>query len=249
MVLAAFVFAAAVTAAATDPNVFLAEAELRLGADGEDKTVLNLNEVADRHPAIKALHDGVGAKDPAEQVRLYARSAEGGVRIAQYFLATHYYTGEGVAKDVELAMRWLRKAAEGGLPLAQFKLGDAYLIGTSVKRDVRQALRWMRRAAEGGRAQDIYQAALELPVDEAVPFMRLAAEAGHPRAALALGMFLANGKGGRPNKTEAYAWILLSKEAGDPDAPASLRNLEPELTPVQIEAAYRRAVSLRKRFR
>jgi TPR repeat protein len=44
-----------------------------------------------------------------------------------------YWTGDGVPRDLTLAVAWSRKAAEQGNKLAQFRLGIMYTGGEGVE--------------------------------------------------------------------------------------------------------------------
>jgi tetratricopeptide (TPR) repeat protein len=56
--------------------------------------------------------------------------------------------GEGVAKDVQLALQWYRKAADQGHAGEQNNLGTMYMDGAGVKQDYAEAFRWFRKSAE-----------------------------------------------------------------------------------------------------
>ena len=106
-----------------------------------------------------------------EKIEKNRKSAEGGERIAQYWLAQqfqswvtwgaknwliHEYKGlkhpekySGVA-DYEEAARWFKKAADQGLPEAQYQLGKCYEEGKGVSEDEVEAVKWYQKAAEHG---------------------------------------------------------------------------------------------------
>ncbi len=52
------------------------------------------------------------------------KSAEQGLKEAQYLLASMYYDGQGVEKDLGKAKYWYQKAAEQGNPYAIKALKD-----------------------------------------------------------------------------------------------------------------------------
>jgi TPR repeat protein len=58
----------------------------------------------------------------SEQVKNYRKDAERGDASAQNNLASCYYQGEGVDKDVGEAVKWFREAAEQGHAKAQYNL-------------------------------------------------------------------------------------------------------------------------------
>ena len=73
-----------------------------------------------------------------EEVKLFnghKAGAEKGDEVAQTLLATCYFYGLGVEKDLLQAVAWYHKAAEQGVDIAQFKLGLCYASGTGVAKD------------------------------------------------------------------------------------------------------------------
>jgi TPR repeat protein len=69
------------------------------------------------------------AKDDAQAVAWYRKTAEQGNADAQYNLGLMYENGRGVAKDDAQAIVWYRKAAEQGNALAQNNLSVMYAEG------------------------------------------------------------------------------------------------------------------------
>ncbi|MDT8383516.1 MAG: tetratricopeptide repeat protein [Gammaproteobacteria bacterium] len=101
--------------------------------------------------------EGVKA-DAQESVRLYQIAAsemdvfaQKGSADAQHVLAGMYQQGQGVKKDVAMALRWWEKAALQGHALAQLSLGRLYAQGEDgVQRDTHQATFWLNLAAAQG---------------------------------------------------------------------------------------------------
>ncbi len=63
----------------------------------------------------------------------------------------------------------------------------------------------------------------------AVPQLELMAKTGHPQAQFMLAQAYANGWGKTADVTQAYAWALLAKESGEPQAGALYAELRQEL--------------------
>ena len=63
-----------------------------------------------------------------------------------------FHRGEGVAKDVGLAVEWYCRAAKQGDAPAQSALGKIYYEGEGVPRNVALAAEWYRKAADQGLA-------------------------------------------------------------------------------------------------
>jgi TPR repeat protein len=89
------------------------------------------------------------ARDYAEAVKLYRKSAEQGFMFAQYFLGVHYLR-KAVPRDYAEAAKWMRKAAEQGNATAQIQLGVMYQEGIGVPRDYAGAYMWFSLAAAKG---------------------------------------------------------------------------------------------------
>ncbi|MBQ3351780.1 MAG: sel1 repeat family protein [Thermoguttaceae bacterium] len=70
--------------------------------------------------------------------------------MAQFNLASCYYTGQGTPQNKEEAVKWWHKAAEQGHVKAQFNLGQAYSNGDGVDLNIEEAVKWYRKAAEQG---------------------------------------------------------------------------------------------------
>ncbi|HSR63009.1 MAG TPA: hypothetical protein VLN56_06355, partial [Gammaproteobacteria bacterium] len=69
---------------------------------------------------------------------------------SQYELATMYYQGDGVERDLEQAFIWYRRAAQQGNSDAQFNLGNMYLLGEGTSQSDSKAKDWFEQAAAQG---------------------------------------------------------------------------------------------------
>lgn len=106
--------------------------------------------------------NGWGGLEPdgAEAVRWYRRTAQADAPCAtnsQYALYRAYATGQGVRKDMKVAIDWLQQAAEAGNPRAQRALGRAYDRGEGVTRDPGLARVWLRKSREGVAPHDDHE--------------------------------------------------------------------------------------------
>jgi len=82
------------------------------------------------------------AKDKAEAVKWWRKSAEQGFVPAQCDLGVCYYTGSGVVKDEAEAAKLFRKAAEQGNAFAQCHLGLCYAMGNGVMKNNIEGYKW-----------------------------------------------------------------------------------------------------------
>ena len=84
--------------------------------------------------------------------------AVAGNPIAQYRLATCYYFGKGIKKNIAEAIKWFTEAAENGEVNSQAILGDFYYYGfDNIKEDIKQARKWYEKAAQQGSKDAIEQ--------------------------------------------------------------------------------------------
>lgn len=86
----------------------------------------------------------VGADYPKASV-LFLELAEKGNFRAQHYLGKMYYSGEGVPKDLQLAIKWCKAAADQGSADAQIDLAYMYL-----PHDYQSAAKWYSAAAKQG---------------------------------------------------------------------------------------------------
>ena len=90
---------------------------------------------------------------------LQASAQSGNVR-AQFFLATRYKIGQGVAQDMQQAFSWYMKAAQQGAAPAQLNVGQMYAEGKGVSQSMDQAKVWFGKAAKQGDNRASYNLAL-----------------------------------------------------------------------------------------
>jgi len=74
---------------------------------------------------------------------------------AQYNLASMYKQGQGVKKNIVLALKWWEKSALQGNVLSQLSLGRVYAQGDGVERNAYLAMRWLQLAAAQGEGEAV----------------------------------------------------------------------------------------------
>ena len=95
---------------------------------------------------------GAEAPNLALSINRIREEAENGDVDAQKTLASCYYEGIRVDKDLEQAFKWYRKAAEQNDKEAQFNLGICYAKGEGTDQNIAKSVVWVRKAAEQGLA-------------------------------------------------------------------------------------------------
>ncbi len=182
------------------------------------------------------------------EVIVRPRAEQGDAR-SQVTLGACYQTGQGVEQDFAEAVHWYRRAAEQNLAAAQISLGYCCYKGEGVQQDFAEAVKWYRKANVAGahyclgycyyKGEGIVQ-----DYTEAAKLFRKAAEQGGGASQNALGVCYANGHGVEQDNVEAFAWYNLAAE-GLKLAEKNRDDLEPKLSPQQINDAYKRTRELR----
>ena len=154
------------------------------------------------HPQEKILLlSGYVDKDKADfepySLELVKKAVEGD-KEAQYNLASRYYLGDGVVKDVEQSVKWLTKSANQGYANAQFNLGGYYLLGIGVAKDAEEGVKWLTKSANQGYAM----------------------------AQSCLGLQYAKGEGVKKDEKEATKWWTKAAEQGDVKAKEALEAIK-----------------------
>ncbi|MBL8674994.1 MAG: sel1 repeat family protein [Rhodospirillales bacterium] len=96
--------------------------------------------------------------------------------------------GDGMTRDLPMAVALLRRAAEAGLPAAALDLARAHQRGLGVPRDVEEAARWFRRAATDDYPRGKFELAVfldgtRIADGEVVDLMRQAYRAARAKVA------------------------------------------------------------------
>lgn len=208
----------------TNPVAALAALE-RLAAAGDFEA---MNAVA---VVIDKPHDGVAA-DPARALSLWEQAVAGGSEPARLNLAGYLLDNDDAADDARAVALLGEIKDERIVPYAAYPLGRAYLFGTGVEQNLERGSRLMQTAVEAapenvdaqfllGRA---YQNGWGIPVDAGAGFrhLKIAADAGDPRAQWNVGMMLLEGKGVVANAALARRYVQASAEGDYQDGMISM---------------------------
>lgn len=103
-----------------------------------------------------SLSDAIRASDEgnhAKAAKLYKPLAEKGNAVAQFKLASMYYSGKGVTKNFKQAFKLYRLSAEQGHTVAQSNLATMYYRGDGVPQDYVLAHMWKHLAASNSEGE------------------------------------------------------------------------------------------------
>jgi TPR repeat protein len=140
-----------------------------------------------------------------------------------------YARGDGVTKDIGLAVSWYQRSAERGFAPAQHVLAGCYLNGEGVLKNKIEFLHWNKKAAEQGFSVSQYELGVYYLFKDfklSGYWFRKAAEQGHRDAQFNLGGFYADGIGSSyafdvgvvKNNVEAIKLWLSAGEKGQIEA-------------------------------
>ncbi len=144
-----------------------------------------------------------------------------------------YFNGQGVPRDLALALTLYERAAELGNAQAMFHLGYAHTNGIGVEQDLAIGRQWLNKAANAGDAVAMthlgasYRAeATDSPDPKlALSWYDKAIEAGHASAMIAKAYMLKSGELGEPDPEAARILMEEAAASGSDNAKVSLSYL------------------------
>lgn len=197
-----------------DPQAKLALARLYLSGEGiprdpvaAEQLVKPMAETAAewrRVWAQEVLADAYQQQGKSEEaVRWYKEAMDLGNPSARNKLATAYFEGNGVPKDIVQAIVLYKEGAETGNREARTVLAGLYATGTGVPQDLKRAASLYQQAQAAGdpwaqlRLAEMYLNGRGVPKDpiEAARLYQLAADAGNDYAMTALADLYKSGTG------------------------------------------------------
>ncbi|ABC62304.1 SPOR domain-containing protein [Erythrobacter litoralis] len=134
------------------------------------------------------------------------------------------------AGDYARAIKEWRGPATKGDPDAQFNMAQAYRLGRGVEQNLKQAEVFYAKAAAQGHLKAADNLGLLLfqggRREEAMPYVKAAAERGDPRAQYLIGIAHFNGDLVEKDWVRAYALLTLANAAGLPQAGPAIRQMD-----------------------
>jgi hypothetical protein len=193
---------------------------------------------------------GVGSGRDEQGALGYVRhSADLGFPPAEVLLGYFYDTGTIITRDPGQAASWYKKAAQQDDPVGGWLLGRL-ILSSAVPHDLNEAGRWLQKSAGHGDPFGEYLLGrVKLEREDypaAANWFRKAALQGLPQAEQQLGQLLKQGQGVNLDKSEAYTWLLMSYDAGNPSVAVAtaLAQLQAELDSTQLDQAKSKAHEL-----
>lgn len=167
-------------------------------------------------------------KDYNRALEFHPENAE-----VQAALAGLYFNGQGIQRDLSLALTLYSSAAELGNQQAMFHLGYAYANGIGVSKDLTIGRAWLSKAAEAGDAVAMTHLGASYraeATDEPDPQLALrwynkAIDAGHASAIIAKAYMLKGDELGEPDPAAARALMEQAAASGSDNARVSLSYL------------------------
>ncbi len=166
---------------------------------------------------------GVGLNQK-KATKWYEFAAVGGNREAQFAYANILLRGNQVPTNKRLSEKYMREAANAGHHQAQFNMGQIITAKRPTWQGFKQALPFYQAAAEAGIPDAQYALANIYSEAKGVRFndeqkariwLERSAQGGFVPAQVDFGIWLANGRGGEKNLTQAREWFYKAAAKGN----------------------------------
>jgi TPR repeat protein len=121
-----------------------------------------LAALAMTNPSLASVDEGIAAYNAGrhEAARQhFEQAAAAGSPAGKHLLASLYYQGHGVPKDLARAVALFTEAADAGFPPSMANLALMYSLGDGVPKNQEKALAYALRAAESGDVQSQFNLA------------------------------------------------------------------------------------------
>lgn len=168
--------------------------------------------------------------DGAKAMEWFKKGIQEGDPEATFRLGLMFLQGNGVGQNDQEGFRWVRQAALQGDSDAINTLGVYFETSIGTRESEEEAVKMYRRAADLGNYLAQHNIGLYFirrkNFREAVPWLRLAAEAGYLEAQIRLAILFETGPAGVRNPVEAERWYLTAAQNGEEAAKARLREIQ-----------------------
>lgn len=161
-----------------------------------------------------------------EAANYFEKAANLGNVYAQSSLASIYFSGKGVEKDLEKAFYWEKKAAELGHLDSVKEIAYSYYKGYGVAKNFKHAVTWYQKAIDMGDRESIFDLAsmyengegVDEDFDKALELYIQAAELGYDAAQNELADIYFKGKEVDKDYKKSFYWAKKAAEQGYDDA-------------------------------
>jgi TPR repeat protein len=163
-------------------------------------------------------------RDAKKATEWYQLAAEAGGREAQFAIANILLLEKSSTADKRLGEQYMRKAAEAGHPRAQYNVAQIRTARRPTWSSFKKALPYYQSAANARIAEAQYAMAIihseargVLINDDAKArsWLMKSARNGYAKAQFELGVWLANGRGGKTDSAAALLWITRAASQGN----------------------------------
>ena len=149
------------------------------------------------------------------------------------------------AGEYKKALQIFEQLSNAGDSQAQYDLSQMYLQGIGTNKNIEKGWVWMNRAANGGNVQAMlelavrYQKSPALENSEQMAFMwfQKAAMAGSAAGQYNLAHLYEDGNQTPVDLVQAYVWMVLSHNSGNPMAGSEAKQLKAKLSAAELEKA------------
>ncbi len=176
------------------------------------------------------LYEKACAASGAKRVMLLQKAADAGSLEAMFDLGDCYYDGDGVDKNMPLAIKWMTKAADAGYAKAQLAIGATYYSGAEgLDQNYALAEKYLLLAAnkENADAQG-FLSALYITMEEyskALIWARKATQMSNPMGYYMLGRIYDEGLGVDVDHLKGLEFFEEAAKHGDADAQNIVGNI------------------------
>jgi len=169
--------------------------------------------------------------DLSKAQQYFQRASDLGYAPSKVHLATFYFTGKGVDRDVDKGVALLTEAANAGQTEAALRLAELYSTQGAVKTDLNTSRKWLEKAATSREPRAIRQLAEFYLVhhskdtdlqSKALQMLNQTASAGDVASQELLARAYLTGRGGSANLNMAARWFQQAAEQGSPSAKTAL---------------------------
>ncbi|MFK7791253.1 MAG: tetratricopeptide repeat protein [Devosiaceae bacterium] len=191
------------------------------------------NDIEAKVLLATAIMDGpIPERDEEHVAQLLREASDAGNSMGTQMLGMLHLEGRGVERDIDLGAQLMRQAADAGDVTAQYTLGILYQEGAGVRQDTAQAYAWFEQAARRGNTEAQIEFALgllngsagendlsqERRVEDAIFWLRRAAEGGNPIAENRLAHAYSQGFGVQLDPVQAAYYHARAVAGGLADA-------------------------------